>query len=49
MTTTSVEDNHISWINIVEPTAEDLHELRKQFPDFHYLNLKDCLKDLEFP
>ena len=29
--------------------ADDVHQLRKRFPSIHYLNLKDCLQDLEFP
>lgn len=49
MTTSIIEHNHISWINIVEPTSDDVHNLKKQFPQIHYLNLRDCLQDLEFP
>jgi len=39
----------VTWINIVHPTQQDIDELAVRCPQFHPLNLKDCLTDLEYP
>lgn len=31
------------------PSPADIHQLRTRYPQFHPLNLQDCLNDLEFP
>ncbi len=49
MTTTILKCNEVTWTNIVNPSEEDIHALGDRFPNFHPLNLKDCLTDLEYP
>ena len=39
----------VTWINLVDPTQEDIQQLATRYPDFHPLNLQDCLTELEFP
>jgi magnesium transporter len=47
MTTLTVGD--ICWVNIVHPTQTDIEQLGKLYPQFHPLNLKDCLTLLGIP
>ncbi len=49
MSTSIIETNRVTWTNIVHPTQEDIDELSRRYPQFHPLNLHDCLTDLEFP
>jgi magnesium transporter len=49
MTTTILTHNDVTWTNIVHPTEEDVQALGHRFPNFHPLNLKDCLTELEYP
>jgi magnesium transporter len=49
MTTTVLTHNEVTWTNIVHPTPEDIQALGDRFPNFHPLNLKDCLTELEYP
>lgn len=49
MSTTIISHNGVTWTNIVHPTQEDIHALGDRFPNFHPLNLKDCLTELEYP
>lgn len=49
MTTTILIHGRVTWTNIICPASEDIHRLRTRYPQFHPLNLQDCLKDLEFP
>jgi magnesium transporter len=49
MTTTILSHNGVTWTNIVQPTKEDVQALGDRFPNFHPLNLKDCLTELEYP
>jgi magnesium transporter len=49
MTTTILTHNNVTWTNIVHPTEEDMQALSRRFPNFHPLNLKDCLTELEYP
>jgi magnesium transporter len=39
----------MTWINIVNPSNEDIQDLSTRYPNFHPLNLQDCLSELEFP
>lgn len=49
MTTTSLTYNNVTWTNIVHPTPEEIQRLGECYPNFHPLNLKDCLTELEYP
>ncbi len=49
MTTTILTHNGVTWTNIDRPTTEDIEALGHRFPNFHPLNLKDCLTELEYP
>jgi magnesium transporter len=44
----TVTEGKVSWINIVQPTLEDIEHLRRYYP-FHPLDLEDCLSDIERP
>lgn len=39
----------VTWTNIVKPTAEDITQLSASYPQFHPLNLQDCLTEIEYP
>lgn len=49
MSIETVIHNHTTWANLVRPLPEDVHHLQTLYPHFHPLNLRDCLRDLEFP
>jgi magnesium transporter len=49
MSTTPLTLGRVTWTNIVHPTPEDLRQLAASYPQFHPLNLQDCLTELEFP
>jgi magnesium transporter len=49
MATTTLTFQNVIWTNIVHPDPEDLGELSARYPNFHPLNLKDCLTELEYP
>ncbi len=49
MTTTILTHDRTTWTNIVQPTADDIEQLKTRYPHFHPLNLHDCLSELEFP
>jgi magnesium transporter len=49
MTTTIINTEHVTWTNIVKPTWNDIEQLQDRYPQFHRLNLNDCMTDLEFP
>jgi magnesium transporter len=49
MATSTLSCGPVTWINIVEPTPEDIQQLAAQHPHYHPLNLQDCLTELEFP
>jgi magnesium transporter len=49
MTTTKLTHLEVTWTNIVPPTPDDLSQLAAHYPNFHPLNLKDCLTELEYP
>ncbi len=38
----------VTWVNIEEPTPEDMNYLRQHYP-FHPLDLEDCLSRIERP
>jgi magnesium transporter len=40
---------HRSWINITRPTPGDIARLGKAHPNFHPLDLEDCLSSIERP
>ncbi len=49
MTTTILQTDRVTWINIVQPTPADIEALGQRYPQFHPLNLSDCLTELEVP
>jgi len=49
MATHIIQTDRVTWTNIVQPTPEDMAQLGERYPQFHPLNLGDCLTDLEFP
>lgn len=49
MSTTILTHGRVTWTNIVNPTAEDMAELKARYPLIHPLNLQDCLNEIEFP
>ena len=49
MTTTVRSASCLTWTNITRPTQQDIDRLAAQHPEFHPLNLHDCLTGLEFP
>jgi len=49
MPTILLSRHHVTWINITQPNSEDIHQLAENYPQFHPLNLQDCLTELEFP
>ncbi len=49
MTTSILTCQRVTWTNILHPTYEDIAELGHRYPNFHPLNLQDCLSELEFP
>ena len=48
MSMSTVTENKVSWINIVDPSQEDIAHLRRYYP-FHPLDLEDCLSSIERP
>jgi magnesium transporter len=48
MSISTVTENKVSWVNVVQPTHEDIEHLRRYYP-FHPLDLEDCLSDIERP
>lgn len=48
MSISTITENKTSWINIVDPTYEDIEHLRRYYP-FHPLDLEDCLSNMERP
>jgi magnesium transporter len=49
MSTTILTHDRVTWTDIVHPTPEDIEELAARYPQFHPLNLEDCLTELEIP
>lgn len=49
MPTTIISTERVTWTNIVKPTWDDIEALQERYPQFHTLNLNDCMTDLEFP
>jgi magnesium transporter len=49
MPTTLLTHGRVTWTDIVKPTQDDIHQLSARYPQFHPLNLQDCLTELEFP
>jgi magnesium transporter len=49
MSTTILTHGRVTWTNIVHPTAEDIQQLSARYPQFHPLNLQDCMTELEYP
>ncbi|MBI3244235.1 MAG: magnesium transporter CorA family protein [Chloroflexi bacterium] len=49
MPTSLLTHGRVTWTNIVKPTQDDINGLSARYPQFHPLNLKDCLSELEFP
>jgi magnesium transporter len=48
MSMSTVTENKVSWINIINPSQEDIAHLRRYYP-FHPLDLEDCLSSIERP
>ncbi len=49
MSTTILTHDRVTWTDIVHPTPEDIEELSARYPQFHPLNLQDCLTEREIP
>lgn len=49
MTTTVATHSRVTWTDIVQPDREDIAALHARYPQFHPLNLQDCLTVLEHP
>jgi Mg2+ and Co2+ transporter CorA len=49
MSTTVLTHGRVTWTNIIQPTLQELNQLGERYPQFHPLNLHDCLTPLEFP
>ncbi len=49
MSTTILTHDGVTWTDIVQPTPEDIEELAARYPQFHPLNLQDCLTEREIP
>jgi magnesium transporter len=48
MTIETLTHNRVTWVNIEQPTPEDVEVLRRNY-DFHPLELEDCLSKIERP
>jgi magnesium transporter len=49
MPTTIVTTDRVTWTDITQPTQVDMDALSARYPQFHPLNLRDCLNELEIP
>lgn len=49
MPTSILTHGRVAWTNILHPTQEDIDALAQHYPQFHPLNLNDCLTPEEFP
>jgi magnesium transporter len=49
MPTQILTHDRVTWTNIINPTEDDVHQLATRYPQFHELNLQDCLTESEFP
>ncbi|MBN1312920.1 MAG: magnesium transporter CorA family protein [Anaerolineae bacterium] len=45
----SLVHHNVTWVNITVPTADDMARLHEAYPQFHPLNLEDCLNPNERP
>ena len=39
----------ITWVYVERPTSPDIEELARRYPNFHPLNLEDCLSRIQRP
>jgi magnesium transporter len=46
---TTLTHGRVTWTNIVKPTSDDIAQLSASYPQFHPLNLQDCLTEIEYP
>lgn len=44
----TISNQEVTWIDIVNPTPDDLNQLRKSY-NFHDLDLEDCLSKVQRP
>lgn len=42
-------NHHVTWVNITAATPDDITRLHETYPQFHPLNLEDCLNPNERP
>ena len=49
MSTTILTHDRVTWTDVVHPTPEDIEDLAAHYPQFHPLNLQDCLTEREIP
>lgn len=49
MATEVLTSGRVTWTNIIHPTSNDIKALAGRYPQFHQLNLQDCLTELEIP
>lgn len=41
--------NNVTWVNLAAPTSKDIDRLHEAYPQFHPLNLEDCVNPNERP
>lgn len=49
MATNTLINGRVTWTNITKATQDDISQLQERYPQFHPLNLHDCLTEIEFP
>jgi magnesium transporter len=49
MTTSILTQGRVTWTHMICPDERDIQQLSTRYPQFHALNLQDCLTELEFP
>lgn len=45
----TLQHYQLTWTNITSPTPADIQKLSRQHPNFHPLDLEDCLSQIERP
>ncbi|MDE1728805.1 MAG: magnesium transporter CorA family protein [Thaumarchaeota archaeon] len=43
----TIDNGRVTWIDIEQPTKEELDNLALKYPSFHQLNLDDCLSKIQ--
>lgn len=42
-----IDNGRVKWIDIEQPTKEELYDIAARYPSFHQLNLDDCLSKIQ--